>query len=93
MTTESAGLYIHIPFCKAKCHYCAFNSRPLGSREPDEYLEGLLTHLGMMAHDRWWQEQTFASLFIGGGTPTVFPVRTLRRLLQFCLQSFSSRKA
>jgi oxygen-independent coproporphyrinogen III oxidase len=61
------AVYIHIPFCISKCHYCDFNSYP-GMREMfDSYTDALRTEIGTAA-DR---ETQAATLYIGGGTPTV----------------------
>jgi len=88
MATENAGLYLHIPFCRSKCYYCAFNSLPLGGRDTAPYVEAMLKHLAAMAADSWWRQQRFTSLFIGGGTPSILTTDALCRLIDFCLGHF-----
>jgi len=86
---EETGFYIHIPFCRSKCLYCAFNSRPFKEAELAPYLSALLSHIDLLAQDPWCRDRKFSSLFIGGGTPTVFETEQLLRLIGHCLQSFS----
>lgn len=83
----SLGLYVHIPFCQAKCKYCDFTSQTnfsLGTQ--DEYLKALLQE-GEMYRQALAKDKTILSVFIGGGTPTcltsgrlVFLVKLLRRV-------------
>jgi oxygen-independent coproporphyrinogen III oxidase len=72
----AAGLYLHIPFCQAKCTYCAFNSyaglEPLHS----QYV-GAVTHEVGMAGPATWR-----TVYLGGGTPTVLPLSDLARILE-----------
>ena len=77
------GLYIHIPFCISKCHYCNFYS--VTSREcvPD-FLESLFKEMAMY-RDRF---ETFDTLYIGGGTPSVLPIEHLEELMQRIGETF-----
>ncbi|MCL7455229.1 MAG: radical SAM family heme chaperone HemW [Anaerolineae bacterium] len=72
----AAGLYIHIPFCRAKCTYCDFNS--FAGLEPlyGEYVRAVAQELesGPRAELR--------TVYIGGGTPTVLPLSDLSHLLE-----------
>ena len=85
---ETAGLYIHLPFCRTKCHYCAFNSRPLDRRDSAGYLAALHRELERMAAHSWSKNRRFASLFIGGGTPTIYDSDSLCHLVDASLSSF-----
>lgn len=81
------ALYVHVPFCAAKCAYCAFYSRPWQKEdEVRTYLEGLAMEI-----DRYGEDTSteVSSLFIGGGTPTVLSERDLHRLLDLINQGFS----
>jgi oxygen-independent coproporphyrinogen-3 oxidase len=59
------GIYLHVPFCRSKCLYCDFRSRPPAPGEIDRYLRALQTEIRLRASDR-----PVASLYIGGGTPS-----------------------
>jgi len=60
-------LYIHIPFCERLCPYCSFNRFPYDQVTAEHYFKHLRTEMKLVA-DRGYN---FASLYIGGGTPTV----------------------
>ena len=77
---RSAGLYLHIPFCRSKCGYCAFVSLPC-RRPSSAYLEALLIQAAQLADLPWSRERVFFTIFIGGGTPTIYDAATLTRLL------------
>lgn len=63
-----AGLYIHIPFCAAKCAYCDFYSGPLREFEAESYIAAILKEL-KARRDEVGHEQ-FATIYVGGGTPS-----------------------
>ena len=75
MTTHAESLYLHIPYCAAKCPYCDFNSIAGRDAEYAAYVEALLTEV------RRLPPGPYATLFIGGGTPTILPPALLERLL------------
>lgn len=85
---QSPGLYIHIPFCRSKCAYCSFASYPCVGRPPEEYLNALRQQASVMAAHPWTQNRTFASLFIGGGTPTIYNREVLSELITTCLSLY-----
>lgn len=84
--SEPAGaiplsLYIHIPWCVRKCPYCDFNSHALcGPIDQDAYVDALLLDL---QHEVSRQPlPPIESIFIGGGTPSLFDGAAIARLLQ-----------
>lgn len=82
------GLYLHIPYCRSKCGYCAFNSVPWPGQGPDDYLNALLAEMAQVARG-WGVGRVCSSLFIGGGTPTVYDGEALSRLLTACRAQFA----
>ena len=76
---KSIGLYIHIPFCLAKCGYCDFNSAPVGQQPTLPIVEALAAEL---ANRRARTAQPISTVFVGGGTPTVLPAVELDMLLR-----------
>ena len=69
-------LYIHIPFCDSKCHYCSFNSYVDLFELRQQYMQALLVQLRyeLLRFDA--KEESIETVFIGGGTPsTVTPER------------------
>jgi oxygen-independent coproporphyrinogen-3 oxidase len=69
------SLYVHIPFCQAKCTYCDFNSYPGLEDLFDDYTVGLVREL------EWLEPVPVKTVYIGGGTPTVMPLPHLAQLL------------
>lgn len=80
LTTPPLSLYVHFPWCVRKCPYCDFNSHTLrGSLPEQEYVAALLTDL---AQDLLpLKAPKLHSIFLGGGTPSLFSPDSLARLL------------
>lgn len=85
---EPPGLYLHIPFCKSRCAYCSFNSYACQS-PPAAYLTALAGQIRYWADQQWCRERSFSTLFIGGGTPTIYGGNELAELVGLCLASFN----
>lgn len=77
------SLYIHVPWCVRKCPYCDFNSHAAGPEIPEAaYIDALLADLRQdMALDLV-QGRAIRSIFIGGGTPSLFSVAAYERLFE-----------
>lgn len=75
------SLYIHIPWCIKKCPYCDFNSHvyKAGELPEDEYIDALVLDLEQSLPDIWGRR--VQSIFIGGGTPSLFSDKAIRRLI------------
>lgn len=73
------GLYLHVPFCTAKCGYCDFYSVPSAGRDTAAVVDRLLLELDLRLAAG---EHPITSIFVGGGTPTVLPADQLHRLLE-----------
>ena len=75
------SLYVHLPWCLKKCPYCDFNSHELTSPELPEqrYLDALVADLEAALALVWGR--TVHSIFIGGGTPSLFSPQAIDRLL------------
>lgn len=72
------GLYIHIPFCRRKCGYCDFYSRPYRPDLAEALVGALLSELRIVFDPSTMRVVT---IFIGGGTPTSLPDDLLARIL------------
>ncbi len=78
---KTIGLYIHIPWCIKKCPYCDFNSHELKSSAPeDKYIEALINDL-LEDLKLLGEDCTLSSIFIGGGTPSIFSPEAFDKLL------------
>ena len=77
MNPKLPGLYIHIPFCVSRCHYCDFYSSTSLSSLPD-FLNGLFREMEMYRHTF----NPFDTVYIGGGTPSLLRPEQLETLLE-----------
>ncbi len=76
------SLYIHIPWCIKKCPYCDFNSHAAKSELPESaYIAALLDDLALDI-ERYNITRPISSIFIGGGTPSLFSPEAINRLLR-----------
>ncbi|MGL5364188.1 MAG: radical SAM family heme chaperone HemW, partial [Plesiomonas shigelloides] len=74
------SLYIHIPWCVQKCPYCDFNSHALKQGLPEqEYIGHLLNDLE--ADLPLTSGREISTIFIGGGTPSLFSAEGMQQLL------------
>lgn len=74
------SLYVHIPWCVRKCPYCDFNSHEQKGDLPEEqYVDALLDDLAAEMPSVWGR--TISTVFIGGGTPSLFSAKALDRLM------------
>ena len=82
MNERAWGVYIHVPFCKQKCFYCDFPSYAGKERYEEAYVDTLVQEIrteGAKYVAKWGQP---ATIYIGGGTPSVLPCELLERLLE-----------
>ena len=79
-TVRPLGLYIHIPFCKAKCVYCDFYSLPHGEDRMDAYTDALCAHLTEAAPLA--ASHTVDTVYFGGGTPSYLGGKRLCKILK-----------
>lgn len=82
-----SSLYIHIPFCAAKCNYCSFNSYAGLEGLKESYIESLCGEIENFALEG--HVGPLKTVFIGGGTPSHLPPALLQRILDTCWKGFS----
>lgn len=80
-------LYIHVPFCRTKCNYCAFHSVPLGKGVIPAHAEAFRVYVETLCMElaQWGDRfggQPVHSIFFGGGTPSLLPARVVGLLLE-----------
>jgi len=81
MPLPPLSLYVHFPWCVRKCPYCDFNSHTLHGELPqDTYIDALLRDLA--AQSSLVAGRTIESIFLGGGTPSLFSPSALSRLFE-----------
>ncbi len=87
-------LYIHVPFCRTKCNYCAFHSvgigkgvNPLESEMVLRYMDTMLLELALWGDI--YSGEKVSSIFWGGGTPSLLPARFIGIVLERIHNFFS----
>ncbi|MGV1008900.1 MAG: radical SAM family heme chaperone HemW [Dermatophilaceae bacterium] len=81
------GVYVHVPFCRVRCGYCDFNTytagelSALGAGEHGGYVEAVLRELDLAVSVLGPAVPPVASVFVGGGTPTLLGADELARVL------------
>ncbi|MBU6296817.1 MAG: coproporphyrinogen III oxidase [Alphaproteobacteria bacterium] len=75
------GLYVHWPFCTAKCPYCDFNSHVRSSIDEDGWLEAVLRELAYVAELQSDDRPILQTIFFGGGTPSLMSGRAVGRVI------------
>ena len=88
---HSLGLYLHIPFCKAKCIYCDFYSLPHSEERMDAYAAALRRDLIRRAPDA--KDYTVDTVYFGGGTPSYLGAERLCRILETVFAHYRVEKA
>ena len=81
-----AGIYIHIPFCKKLCFYCDFY-HTAALKDNSEFIEALLTEASLRKD--YLKNETVSTIYLGGGTPSVFSVRDIGRILNHITNQFT----
>ncbi|MEQ9560910.1 MAG: coproporphyrinogen-III oxidase family protein, partial [Woeseiaceae bacterium] len=77
------SLYVHMPWCVRKCPYCDFNSHTAGATIPkDRYIDALIADLEFESASARAGSRHIDSIFIGGGTPSLFSGAQLARVLK-----------
>ena len=81
MTTPLFGVYVHVPFCLTRCHYCDFVTYTgmEGLRRP--YAAALEAEAALAVAALGPEPPVVTSVFVGGGTPTLLPAEDLARVL------------
>jgi len=87
LITPPLALYVHFPWCVRKCPYCDFNSYALRAPLPeDRYVRALIEDLSQQA--RALVTRPLASVFLGGGTPSLFSPFAVERVLSAARATF-----
>ena len=85
------AVYLHFPWCVAKCPYCDFNSHALRDGLPEQaYVDALLADLDWELSRRP-EHREIVSVFLGGGTPSLFPPAAIGRALDGLAQRLTLR--
>lgn len=81
-----AGIYIHIPFCKQRCNYCAFYSSTLYNIK-EEYADAVCKELLM--RKEYIKGEEINTIYFGGGTPSTLPTTLLQKICDTIYKNYS----
>jgi putative oxygen-independent coproporphyrinogen III oxidase len=82
------GLYVHWPFCAAKCPYCDFNSHVRTAIDEEGWCEAILTELAHVAKLQGEDQPLVQTIFFGGGTPSLMQGASVARILEAAQRSW-----
>ena len=80
--SRAVGLYIHVPFCTERCPFCSFNTAPHEAGAMGRYLSALHRELDLLAALPWAPAIELATVFLGGGTPSLLEPPELAGILE-----------
>jgi oxygen-independent coproporphyrinogen-3 oxidase len=80
-SNASLGIYIHIPFCRVRCQFCAFYVQTHREEKVEAFLVGLNREIRRYAGEMGFDNIPVSSVYFGGGTPTVLSSRQLVQVL------------
>ncbi|MEK7363680.1 MAG: radical SAM family heme chaperone HemW [candidate division NC10 bacterium] len=83
------GVYLHIPFCRQRCHYCSFNTGPYRLAAMDRFLSTLLNEIDLVGEAAWVGDVTIGTVFFGGGTPSLLEPIELETILDRLRKRFA----
>ena len=84
---QLTGIYLHIPFCASRCHYCNFATGGYESELAQRYVTGLLTEINSAKVTE--KMRTVDTIYFGGGTPTTLSVAQLASIINLCREKFA----
>ena len=83
------GLYLHIPFCRQRCHYCSFNTGPYRPAAMERFLRALLREIDSVGEAAWAGDITIGTVFFGGGTPSLLEAPEMENILDRLRKRFA----
>jgi oxygen-independent coproporphyrinogen-3 oxidase len=83
MADDRVGLsvYIHLPYCSLKCPYCDFNVHIVKTIPETAYVAALKREIGFASSETAWSGRSIATVFFGGGTPSMFAPESIASVL------------
>jgi len=83
------SVYVHVPYCARKCPYCDFNVHVVRRIPEERYRNALLREIDARAAAEPWSGRDVATVFFGGGTPSLFHAETYETVLSHLAERFA----
>ena len=101
VASSSYGLYVHIPYCRRRCNYCDFAIVPIGGssvdrrstgfqKMDDRYKNAVLNEINVIRETSQNKKIHLQSIYFGGGTPSLAPLKTLQDIMHSIYKSNKS---
>jgi oxygen-independent coproporphyrinogen-3 oxidase len=87
--SEPFALYVHVPWCRRVCPYCDFNVYASASPPEAEYTRALVAELAAAAGDDAWRGRSVGTVYLGGGTPSLFSPAAIDDLVDAVARHFA----
>ncbi|PJA78065.1 MAG: coproporphyrinogen III oxidase, partial [Nitrospirae bacterium CG_4_9_14_3_um_filter_51_5] len=87
--TADLGIYLHVPFCVKRCHFCAFYLILHEEQRVEQFLQALEREIALYARQPGISERTVSTVYVGGGTPTVLRPEQLATIFSTITSRFS----
>jgi oxygen-independent coproporphyrinogen-3 oxidase len=88
MSGDPFALYVHVPYCRRVCPYCDFNVHAAAEPPERAYVAGVLAELATHAARAPWEGRRLRSIYVGGGTPSLFSPAAIAELLDAIVGRF-----
>jgi oxygen-independent coproporphyrinogen-3 oxidase len=93
---QTVALYVHIPFCQTRCHYCDFNTYAGMLPWRGAYIDAVIKEIrasGERATQQWGAPLRAHTIFFGGGTPSLLLPGQIAAIIAACRESFALDEA
>jgi oxygen-independent coproporphyrinogen-3 oxidase len=81
------SIYLHIPFCKHRCHYCDFNTYAEKESLISPYIKALINEIRIVCREK--SPINIHSIYFGGGTPSIIPIALYKNILSTIRSEFN----
>src|SRR2546422_1458860 len=85
---DGVGLYLHVPFCDRRCHFCGFFTRARREDRVSAFVSDLLAEIQLHGRTETLRGRTVETIYFGGGTPTILSSGQLLSILEACRRTF-----
>src|SRR5712691_871449 len=85
---DGVGLYLHVPFCDRRCHFCGFFTRARREDRVAAFVSDLLAEIQLHGRTETLRGRTVETIYFGGGTPTTLSSGQLLSILEACRRTF-----
>src|SRR5437667_12517769 len=86
---DNVSLYLHVPFCDRRCHFCGFFTRARRDDRVAAFASDLMAEIRLHGRNDTLRGRTVETIYFGGGTPTTLSSEQLLSILEGCRRSFA----